>query len=530
MRGSEGAAMLAQRAFVASLARYNPAPWPEPSTPPRSPMAFPCRPSSRRTPAAGCSGRNGPTTGAWARCPRSRLSPKWPAAIARFEPVTVGVSAAHFEFARAQLPAHMRVVEMSHDDAWMRDVGPTFVTNEQGRDGAASTGASTPGEGLRAGSTFPGTRTTSSRSKVLEIEGCDRYRAPIVNEGGAIHVDGEGTALVTEQVSAQSESQSRTSPRTRSSGTSSPTSACRPSSGWARAWSTMKPAGTSTISPASCSPAPWRCTGPTTSAIRNTRCRTMRSSGSPRRATRAAAGSRVIKLPMPGPLRYTAGRSARACRCATHVRGRLAGMRLAGELREFLHRQRRHRHAAARSAHRQGCRREAQARISGPQGRRRAGARDPVRRRKHSLHHPAGAPMSQRPVPRRDIPDRLRVRPGSRLKLADADADRCFGWDKDKAMAATAENLDAPRRAAVQDVRRRPLRDADRAAGHRWRRQGQHHPARVWRFQPAGLHGHRFQGAERRGAAPRLSCGASTGTHRRGARSRYSTARTTKTC
>ena len=35
--------------------------------------------------------------------------------------------------------------------------------------------------------------------KVLEIEGCDRYRAPIINEGGAIHVDGQGTALVTEQ-------------------------------------------------------------------------------------------------------------------------------------------------------------------------------------------------------------------------------------------------------------------------------------------------------------------------------------------
>jgi PPK2 family polyphosphate:nucleotide phosphotransferase len=33
------------------------------------------------------------------------------------------------------------------------------------------------------------------------------------------------------------------------------------------------------------------------------------------------------------------------------------------------------------------------------------------------------------------------VRPGSRLKLADADADRCFGWDKDKAAAATVENL-----------------------------------------------------------------------------------------
>jgi PPK2 family polyphosphate:nucleotide phosphotransferase len=49
--------------------------------------------------------------------------------------------------------------------------------------------------------------------------------------------------------------------------------------------------------------------------------------------------------------------------------------------------------------------------------------------------------MTARPVPRRDIPDRLRVRPGSRFKLADADADRAFGWEKDKAAAATAENL-----------------------------------------------------------------------------------------
>src|SRR5690606_32272381 len=35
--------------------------------------------------------------------------------------------------------------------------------------------------------------------KVAEIEGADRYRAPLVCEGGAIHTDGEGTLLVTEQ-------------------------------------------------------------------------------------------------------------------------------------------------------------------------------------------------------------------------------------------------------------------------------------------------------------------------------------------
>jgi len=49
--------------------------------------------------------------------------------------------------------------------------------------------------------------------------------------------------------------------------------------------------------------------------------------------------------------------------------------------------------------------------------------------------------MAQRTTSRRDIPDALRVKPGARLKLSDADADRILGWDKDKALAATAENL-----------------------------------------------------------------------------------------
>ncbi len=34
---------------------------------------------------------------------------------------------------------------------------------------------------------------------MLEIEGRDRYRAPFVLEGGAIHVDGEGTLITTEE-------------------------------------------------------------------------------------------------------------------------------------------------------------------------------------------------------------------------------------------------------------------------------------------------------------------------------------------
>src|SRR5688572_21129357 len=120
------------------------------------------------------------------------------AAIARFEPVTVGVSASHYEFARTQLAPHIRVLEISHDDAWMRDVGPTFVTNAKGVRRGVDWRFNAWG-GLDGGLYFPWDQDDLVARKVLEIEGCDRYRAPIVNEGGAIHVDGAGTALVTEQ-------------------------------------------------------------------------------------------------------------------------------------------------------------------------------------------------------------------------------------------------------------------------------------------------------------------------------------------
>src|ERR1700743_971329 len=53
-------------------------------------------------------------------------------AIAASEPVTVGVSDANSEHARSALPAEVRVVELASDDAWMRDVGPTFVVDGEG--------------------------------------------------------------------------------------------------------------------------------------------------------------------------------------------------------------------------------------------------------------------------------------------------------------------------------------------------------------------------------------------------------------
>ena len=120
------------------------------------------------------------------------------AAIARFEPVTVGVSTPNYAAARALLPDAVRLVEMAHDDAWMRDVGPTCVVDRSGTIRGVDWRFNAWG-GLEGGLYFPWDQDEQVAHKVLEIERLDRYRAPLVMEGGALHVDGEGTALVTEE-------------------------------------------------------------------------------------------------------------------------------------------------------------------------------------------------------------------------------------------------------------------------------------------------------------------------------------------
>jgi agmatine deiminase len=116
-------------------------------------------------------------------------------AIARFEAVTVGASAAQFDRARAALPADsVRVVELSGNDAWMRDTGPTFVVNAAGDLRGVHWRFNAWG-----GLYHDFRRDSQVAQKVLELAGCERYQAPFINEGGAIHVDGQGTVLVTEQ-------------------------------------------------------------------------------------------------------------------------------------------------------------------------------------------------------------------------------------------------------------------------------------------------------------------------------------------
>lgn len=119
-------------------------------------------------------------------------------AIARFEPVTMGVSARQYLHARDVLPASVRLVELSANDSWMRDCGPTFVVNEAGTVRGIDWEFNAWG-GLNGGLYFPWDQDNLVARKVLELEGVDRYKADFVLEGGSFHSDGQGTLLTTEE-------------------------------------------------------------------------------------------------------------------------------------------------------------------------------------------------------------------------------------------------------------------------------------------------------------------------------------------
>ncbi len=100
--------------------------------------------------------------------------------------------------ARFEGEENIRILEIETNDAWARDVGPTFVTNAKGE--------------VRGidwcfnawGGTYDGLYAHWEQDDLAAGEICRQlgysvYDAhPFVLEGGAIHTDGEGTLLVTE--------------------------------------------------------------------------------------------------------------------------------------------------------------------------------------------------------------------------------------------------------------------------------------------------------------------------------------------
>lgn len=119
--------------------------------------------------------------------------------IGKYEPVTVCVNKSQYSNARGVLPEYVRVVEMSNDDSWIRDCGATFVVNDKGEVRGIDWTFNAWG-GLVDGLYFPWDQDDKIALKMCELERVDRYRLDdFILEGGSIHVDGEGTVMVTEE-------------------------------------------------------------------------------------------------------------------------------------------------------------------------------------------------------------------------------------------------------------------------------------------------------------------------------------------
>jgi agmatine deiminase len=131
--------------------------------------------------------------------PAQRVFADVATAIARFEPVTLCVSPRALKPARSMLPDDVRIVEMENNDAWMRDCGPSFVIDDRGGVAGVDWEFNAWG-GLEEGLYHPWDDDNRVAGQVLDLVGARRYKTDLVNEGGAIHVDGEGTLITTRSV------------------------------------------------------------------------------------------------------------------------------------------------------------------------------------------------------------------------------------------------------------------------------------------------------------------------------------------
>lgn len=117
-------------------------------------------------------------------------------AIAEFEPVTVVVNPEDLEKVRSVFEGKERIecLAIEHNDAWLRDNGPTFVVNGEGEKAGINWRFNAWG-----GKYSPWDLDDQVAPRILEHFGVKRFDAPVVMEGGSIHVDGEGTLLTTEE-------------------------------------------------------------------------------------------------------------------------------------------------------------------------------------------------------------------------------------------------------------------------------------------------------------------------------------------
>jgi agmatine deiminase len=119
-------------------------------------------------------------------------------AVAEFEPVTMVVDPSERGRARRMLGSGIEQIEAPLDEFWMRDIGPTFVVDDEHPGVLGAVDWIFNGWGAPAWAEWEKSRGIGRFA--AEQAGAELISSVLVNEGGAIHVDGQGTVLVTETV------------------------------------------------------------------------------------------------------------------------------------------------------------------------------------------------------------------------------------------------------------------------------------------------------------------------------------------
>jgi agmatine deiminase len=116
-------------------------------------------------------------------------------AIINFEPVTMVVCHDDYHTARTFLNDAIDIVTIDLNDAWMRDIGPTYV-----KDDGELVAVNWVFNGWGAQSWASWNFDDKIASAIADVFVTRRVDSPMVNEGGGIHVNGQGTILLTETV------------------------------------------------------------------------------------------------------------------------------------------------------------------------------------------------------------------------------------------------------------------------------------------------------------------------------------------
>ncbi|TAM71683.1 MAG: agmatine deiminase family protein [Microbacteriaceae bacterium] len=119
-------------------------------------------------------------------------------AVAEFEPVTMVLDPSETDRARRMLGNEIEQLEAPLNDFWMRDFGPTFVVDDDRPGVLGAVDWIFNGWGAQHWAAWDLDREIA-RFVAAQV-GAEVISSVLVNEGGAIHVDGDGTVLATETV------------------------------------------------------------------------------------------------------------------------------------------------------------------------------------------------------------------------------------------------------------------------------------------------------------------------------------------